>query len=481
MPTRPMGPSTPIVVSGATIAWQPMVTTGDLTLYVDPLGNDSNAGTASGASACLTIQGAINKIPKIVKHRVLINVAAGNYAAFNLSGITFDTTGQSAGYIEFLGVMVNATLAAGSATGTATSGTAGTASTATFGTLTDTSQTWTVNALKGLMVEILTGTGNGVTNMRPIISNTADTITIAGTWTAPVAGSTYAIRDWGSVINSTITMPASVSTLTTAATGIQLGSMPFAYEALVLNKLKVDINVSTLMTARAGQITILNSNFTSAHASGAVIAANGGATIGFSRSVLSGSTTFAPFFFLSRSTIGSVTNCYIFGRTGSATVFGVGGPGTITVSSCAFENLSTGIFLGAGGVAAVNGAQVPSGATVTTLASGTAHTYFGNGYSFTLGSGGIKLSGTTTTGIVLSDKADLTITTTPGVVGTGATTVISMTNGAFARWNSNATATGGTTDISLDGTAYTFAALRAVVGPPAKRIAGTSGSVIYEP
>lgn len=57
-------------------------TTAAMTLYVDAVnGNDSNSGTAAGAgNALATINAAINKVPKIIRHNVTINVAAGTYS-----------------------------------------------------------------------------------------------------------------------------------------------------------------------------------------------------------------------------------------------------------------------------------------------------------------------------------------------------------------------------------------------------------------
>ncbi|WP_019535045.1 DUF1565 domain-containing protein [Paenibacillus ginsengihumi] len=55
----------------------PGATTGVMNLYVSPNGNDVNNGT-SGAPL-KTIQAAINRIPPIVNHTVIINVAPGTY------------------------------------------------------------------------------------------------------------------------------------------------------------------------------------------------------------------------------------------------------------------------------------------------------------------------------------------------------------------------------------------------------------------
>jgi hypothetical protein len=58
-----------------------IATTSDVILYVRPDGNDANDGSANDAArALLTIQAAINKVPQIINHNVIINVAAGTYA-----------------------------------------------------------------------------------------------------------------------------------------------------------------------------------------------------------------------------------------------------------------------------------------------------------------------------------------------------------------------------------------------------------------
>lgn len=63
-------------------------TTENLTLYVDAAGNDSNPGTQD--RPFLTIQAAIDSLPKIVRHQVNINVGVGNFSAFAISGFTLN-------------------------------------------------------------------------------------------------------------------------------------------------------------------------------------------------------------------------------------------------------------------------------------------------------------------------------------------------------------------------------------------------------
>jgi len=71
----------------------------------------------------------------------------------------------------------------------------GTATDASSTTLEDTDQTWDVNGYADYWVRITGGTGAG--QIRPIASNTADTLTVTGAWaTTPDTTSTYNI--WAS-------------------------------------------------------------------------------------------------------------------------------------------------------------------------------------------------------------------------------------------------------------------------------------------
>lgn len=195
--------------------------TANVALFVDPTGADTNACTASGSSACLTLQGAIKKIPKYLRHQATVSVAAGSYAGATISGFVMDQSLQN-GLAGILidGALANVTPTTGSATGTATAGSAG--SGITFGTLTDSGATWTVNdsALVGKFVVITGGTGSG--QVKVIVSNTATALTIAGTWTAPTGTSTYALQSPS--VNITSGAPAVVNPLATSvpAAGVQV-------------------------------------------------------------------------------------------------------------------------------------------------------------------------------------------------------------------------------------------------------------------
>lgn len=155
-------------------------TNGNLAFFVDPTGNDANQCTGVGTDACLTLQGAFNKAPKLLKHQVVVTAAAGNYAGVTISGFTVDPSVQRVALgILLTGALANVTPTTGSASFTSTAGSAG--SGITFGTVTDGAATWTVNdaAMVGKFVTCSQG------QTRVIISNTATVLTIAGTWTSP--------------------------------------------------------------------------------------------------------------------------------------------------------------------------------------------------------------------------------------------------------------------------------------------------------
>lgn len=191
----------------------------NLNLFVDAAsGSDSTACTATGVGACATIQGALAKMPRRLCNRGTISVAAGSYTGFVVSGFTQDQCDQNTqGGLLIQGTLANITPTTGSATGTATSGTAGSGS--TFGTLTDSTQSWTVNDLVGNFVVITAGTGSGQTFV--ISSNTATVITVVGTWTAPGGTSTYSIQQPSTIVSTGIP-PVPRADQTTSGTTVGL-------------------------------------------------------------------------------------------------------------------------------------------------------------------------------------------------------------------------------------------------------------------
>lgn len=186
-----------------------IVMAADLHLFVSTTGNDSNACTGTGTAACLTVQGAINKVPKRLTYRATITIGAGSFGNFSVSGFSTDIGIQrTTSGILIDGTLANSTgLATGTASGTATAGSAG--STNVFGTITDGTQSWTTNNLQGRFLTVTGGTG--ALQVKTICSNSPTVITVCGNWTAPTAGSTYAIQDSTTLINTCGLMPPNAS------------------------------------------------------------------------------------------------------------------------------------------------------------------------------------------------------------------------------------------------------------------------------
>lgn len=177
----------PAVTRGNILKRPEYQTYGTISLFVDgTLGSNSNPCTASGASACLTLAGAFSKLPRFIRNNVTITVAAGTYAeALNLAnGLVIDN-GVSVTVTGALGLFTPATGSnSGSTTASAAASSSGTAS------ITDSTQTWTVNDLKGRFVNFTSGALSG--QQFPITSNTATTLSMAGS-TAAGTGVTYTI------------------------------------------------------------------------------------------------------------------------------------------------------------------------------------------------------------------------------------------------------------------------------------------------
>lgn len=187
-------------------------TEGPITYFVNASGGSDSSSCTQSTAPCLTIQGAVNKVPKALEDLVTVSVAAGSYGGFYVSGFTQDIGKRPAtAGLFFSGSFADLD------TGTATSGTAG--SNGVFGTLGDTSKGWSTDEHQGRLLVLTSGTGSPATRM--IVGNTSTTLTIAGTWsTAPASGTGYAIREPNAVISGLIDTPP--SGVESAVTGAQL-------------------------------------------------------------------------------------------------------------------------------------------------------------------------------------------------------------------------------------------------------------------
>lgn len=170
-------------------------TTGPMSLFVDSTGSDNNDCTDAGTFACATPQGAINKVPLVVRHAVTVAVANGTYPSLRIYGFHFVDAGS-------LAVTANVVAATGLTTGQADGGLTAVSNTAVPApTISDTNNAWTTDNLKGLFVRITSGAASG--QRRIIVANTATALTLARHFaTAPSAADGYTIETGGVTLNA---------------------------------------------------------------------------------------------------------------------------------------------------------------------------------------------------------------------------------------------------------------------------------------
>jgi len=466
-----------LVGSGSTLLPTVLRTTSAaVSLFVDPTGNDSNACTSTGTAACLTIQGATNKIPKWLRHTALITIASGTYALGGAYVDGFDAVNDlnapSTGtYIQYDGTLITATVATGTATGTATGGTAGN-TTGTFGTLVDGAQTWTVNDLRGKIIEITGGTGSG--QRQVIQSNTATTITIVGDWTAPTGTSTYAVRDWGTIITGSLALPAQNSfTASTASSGaFIIGSTVRSDTAVTLRWLKFT-GAAVSISNRGSALMRLNENRFESTASQPIVSYGGTFVTARNSFSLGGSATSAIGGLNQYYPPVSSTEDFFRGSAGTGSAFGITFDGRLTFSNSAFENLANGIRTNQGFLS-ISGVQFNS-ITGDCIGSNS------NGFTTSLGGSAsilVTSAAMSTCGVAFNISGGNQLTSA-SVAGATNTVIYRVLNGGYIQEASTSTITG-TTEIDVDGTSYTIAALRAA-GPPKSITDLATFSRIWEP
>lgn len=203
----------PVVTRAGGLKKKAYQTYAAMTLYVDPTGSDSNACTASGTSACLTLGGALLKVPIHIRHLVTINVATGTYTeVFRVQGFFIEGANGAASTaaLTITGTQAAFTVATGSNSGTVSSYTNTSTTDGAHALLNDATQTWTVNDLRGRYVTVTSGSGSGEYHL--ITSNTATQLSLAAPFTAaPTGASVYAIRTPGPVFTGSNSYVGSVT------------------------------------------------------------------------------------------------------------------------------------------------------------------------------------------------------------------------------------------------------------------------------
>lgn len=431
-------------------------TTAAITLYVDPTGSDSNDCTATGTAACLTIQGALNKVPKMLRHGVTVNVAAGTYGCFYVAGFTCDPSFQQTTgglLVDATAALTASTLATGSATGTATSSAAGSGT--TFGTLTDSGATWTINDLKGRFI-------TSASQTRVISSNTATAITIVGTWTSPGAVA-YTIQDPGVSINTACQNPAS----TQAAAAANNAAITIYDNNCGQRTNTIGVQGIRLSNAAGiGMVIADNSgiavrvmqfrNLTSASAMQIGNTANGSPVASSGRIDLSDVDALSVSATVFNHSAARAIATRVLVRSG-ATGWQLNGPtASLAGTEVDFQGSTTPVFVGGGRLSSMSGSHVTCGSTGTGITvGGTSAQPLQQSASDSSASISGALVATCGIGLFVSGTAASADAT--GITGTAATTGMAATAGGAISFTSGTTITGGTQDINLDSGAATAA------------------------
>lgn len=437
------------------------------TINVSTSGNDST-GDGSTQNPFATITGALNSIPgKRIRYNTTIQVGIGSFPGFAVNGVSIEpadiTNGAS---LSINGTLITATVATGSATGAVTSFAQGVFNPVSFAVITDTSQSWTVNDLRGKMVEILTGPAAGL--IYPISSNTATTLTLtAVNITSPVATNTYAIRDWGTSITGSVTQAAGIipgGTVTSATNVIILGNnAPSNAQQLAIQNMKISSG-----TTRA---TLIENNQANISFSGCLITSTTGNSVGMfgatstltlnrsvvvatsSNSMLVGGTTRPTPSALSLANVlmlgSGASNTFVrpsfysFVRSAALHIIGVG-----TGTGIFFDSTST--FNNAGGLIIENVATGISIIDSTTV---------GMGSCMNLNASIGALIKNCTTAVSISGPSSMY---SPGTMKIDTcTNGWVASRGARIQINSASTVTAVTNEITVDGTISSLASMRA--------------------
>jgi hypothetical protein len=156
-------------------------TKADLTLYVRTTGSDSN-DCLSGGNACLTIQEAVDRVPRSISHAVTVDIGEGSFASFVVAKI----------HVSYPSVFTVRGTLGNPALGGATSGTATGGDTCNC---VDAGAGWTPDELRGILMEV-----DG--EYRVVRTNTATNAELVGALSASCNGKAYEVFEQKTVIDS---------------------------------------------------------------------------------------------------------------------------------------------------------------------------------------------------------------------------------------------------------------------------------------
>lgn len=463
-------------------------TTGPVTLYVDPNGSDAFDCSAADAG-CATIQGALDKLPRELRHVATVNVAAGaSYTGAQISGFYRGKVADPANgaYLKVVGAAyANSTVATGTATGTLTSVTAPTTSPIVWGTLNDTGQSWTVNDLRGKLLVITSGAGVG--GVYPIISNTATAVTVPASSFTATTGSGYAIQDASSVVATAIALPATgLGAQTASYAGFLVDSPGLAGQngaGIYFDRLKVTTARGIVVNGGGGDIVLNGSQVTASTNAVSLLSRGSNANVIIQNSYVSHSGSSSAFNFGAfpngAKSLSTSQTAFRGGGTGTGVFIGSGWVGLNTTH---IENFAKSVVQASQFEGQVTWSRIDCNSVGSSEGLVVGSTYVSGGSGALRAQGRMALGGVDisncTTAIRCEGSVAMRGPVASIISGTGNTTGTLVQLGGNVMFASTTTLTG-TTEISLEGTATTLAALRAL--SPKRMNDGSTNALIMEP
>ncbi len=423
-----------------------------LTLYVETTGNDSAPGTADAPFR--SVQGAVNSLDGLlIRSRVTIQMGIGTFDGWYVND-TRTRFALSVGGNEGIGsngLTIQGTLIDYVPTTGLTTGTIGT-STVSNGLLTNTdlSQSWTVNELRGKLVEV------GVTN-HVIVSNTATTFTVLSTSTQ---SGTYTLKDYGTVVSGTPAKATGSSALST----VVVATNATVSTTMQVSRLKIvadGASSSIAISSARGSLGLTNVALIRQNTGGAGVRciqfgsdANCVATRCYMSLTGTNGTAISNTAQAEYSSLISLSNCLVAGIVGSVGFQG----GGLTLNTSQFEGFGTGISFGQSARTAFFGATSNRFITCTTgISVPSTNALFNCSVSTTTNGASPAYFESNTTCVSISGNNNCAL---GNCVGSGNTNGIVANKGATVQIGPTATL-GATNELSVDGVAGTLATLRA--------------------
>lgn len=255
--------------------------------------------------------------------------------------------------------------------------------------LSDPTKSWTVNEWVGYYVRIFTGTGEG--QLRPIVSNTATTLTWTSAGTAPDATSQYLIMGYD----------AGTATAAGNESQTAVGTASMVGNTMVVSAMSSGTFYPGMVLSGTGVSAVLNyTNGTSA-AAVVTVGSTTGIQVGMVMTMISGTGTLAA---------------------GISTVISVNSATTFTISQTPTVALSgTNTFvLSGGGAAYISAAGATSSGTTVTVGS-TTNLFVGMGLAVTAGTGTFAAGSIVTS---ITSSTQFVVSVAPTVALSGGASVV---------------------------------------------------------